>query len=112
MSDKTLLIGDIGGTNARFAMAHPERPGFSNVVTLKCADFAWADDAIRHYLDEQSAGAPDVICLAAAGPVVNNTVQITNNHWTLSAGDIAADFGIGLHCSGTGEQAGGEGCGQ
>ena len=94
MADKTLLIGDIGGTNARFAIADPERPGFTNAMTLHCADFAWADDAIRHYLDEQSAGTPDVICLAAAGPVVDNTVQITNNHWTLSAADIAADFGI------------------
>jgi len=94
MADETLLIGDIGGTNARFAIADPERPGFSNAMTLKCADFSWADDAIRHYLDEQSAGSPDVICLAAAGPVVDNTVQITNNHWTLNAADIAADFGI------------------
>jgi len=76
MADKTLLIGDIGGTNARFAIADSDRPGFSNAMTLKCADFSWADDAIRHYLDELSAGSPDVICLAAAGPVV------------------AADFGI------------------
>jgi len=94
MADKTLLIGDIGGTNARFAIADPERPGFSNAVTLKCADFACADDAIRHYLNEVTASSPDVICLAAAGPVVDNTVQITNNHWTLSAADIAADFDI------------------
>jgi glucokinase len=94
MAEETLLIGDIGGTNARFAIADRERPGFSNAMTLKCADFAWADDAIRHYLDELSAGSPDVICLAAAGPVVDNTVQITNNHWTLNAADIAADFGI------------------
>lgn len=94
MTDKTLLIGDIGGTNARFALASPERPEFHDAMTLKCADFAWADDAIRHYLDELSADAPDVICLAAAGPVVQNTVQITNNHWTLNAADISADFGI------------------
>ena len=94
MTDKTLLIGDIGGTNARFALANPEQPGFHDAMTLKCADFAWADDAIRHYLNELSADSPSVICLAAAGPVVENTVQITNNHWTLNAADISADFGI------------------
>ena len=94
MTDKSLLIGDIGGTNARFALANPEQPGFHDAMTLKCADFAWADDAIRHYLDELSADSPSVICLAAAGPVVDNTVQITNNHWTLNAADISADFGI------------------
>ena len=94
MTDKTLLIGDIGGTNARFALANPDTPGFHDAMTLKCADFAWADDAIRHYLDELSAPSPTVICLAAAGPVVENTVQVTNNHWTLNAAAISADFGI------------------
>ena len=93
MADRILLIGDIGGTNARFAIADPERPGFSDAMTLQCADYASADDAIRRYLGELSAAAPDVICLAVAGPVINGTVQVTNNHWTLNAVDIAADFG-------------------
>ena len=94
MAEKTLLIGDIGGTNARFALAYPEQPGFHDPMTLKCADFASADDAIRKYLDDSSADSPDVICLAVAGPVVDNTVQVTNNHWTLNVAEIAADFGI------------------
>lgn len=92
MADRTLLIGDIGGTNARFALANPDRPGFHDAVTLQCADFASADDAIRHYLGELPAASPDVICLAAAGPVIDGTVQVTNNHWTLIATDIAANF--------------------
>jgi len=94
MADRTLLIGDIGGTNARFAMVDPERFGFSDAMTLQCADYASADDAIRHYLDDLSFATPDVICLAVAGPVIESTVQVTNNHWTLNAADIAADFGI------------------
>ena len=94
MADKTLLIGDIGGTNARFAIANTGSPGFSDAMTLQCADHASADDAIRHYLDEVTAASPDVICLAVAGPVIDGTVQVTNNHWTLSIADIAADFGI------------------
>ena len=94
MADRILLIGDIGGTNARFAIADPERPGFSDAMTLQCADYASADDAIRRYLGELSAAAPDVICLAVAGPVIDGIVQVTNNHWTLNAADIAADFGI------------------
>jgi glucokinase len=94
MADKSLLIGDIGGTNARFAIANPGSPGFSDAMTLQCADYASADDAIRHYLDEVTAASPDVICLAVAGPVIESTVQVTNNHWTLNAADIAADFRI------------------
>ena len=94
MTDRILLIGDIGGTNARFALADPEQPGFRDPVTLKCADFASADDAIRHYLDDVAAHAPEVICLAVAGPVVENKIQVTNNHWTLEAASIGEDFGI------------------
>ena len=90
--EKTLLIGDIGGTNARFALATDA--GFTGELTLRCADFASADDAIRHYLNDVSAASPAVICLAAAGPVVGNAVRITNNHWTLNADRIADDFGI------------------
>ncbi len=94
MAKETLLIGDIGGTNARFAVADTERPGFSHAMTLQCADFASGDDAIRHYLEEISAPTPNVICLAAAGPVVDHTIQVTNNHWILNSADIAADFEI------------------
>ena len=94
MTDRCLLIGDIGGTNARFALATPDRPGFHNVLELQCADFASADDAIGHYLATTNAGSPDAICIAAAGPIVDDTVKITNNHWDISAAETRADFGI------------------
>lgn len=94
MNERCLLIGDIGGTNARFALATPDRPGFHGVVELQCADFASADDAISHYLAVSKAKTPDAVCLAAAGPVVNDTVKITNNHWDISAAETRADFGI------------------
>lgn len=94
MPDKCLLIGDIGGTNARFALATTDRPGFHGVLELQCADFASADDAISHYLEKTKAGAPEAVCLAAAGPIVNESVKVTNNHWDISAADARADFGI------------------
>ena len=50
MADSSLLIGDIGGTNARFALADRNSPGFSDAMTLQCADYATADAAIKDYL--------------------------------------------------------------
>ncbi len=94
MSTPCLLIGDIGGTNARFALANPESPGFSDVLELKCADFPTADDAISHYLEVKKAGTPDAVCLAAAGPVVDEHVRVTNNHWDISAAETRADFSV------------------
>ena len=70
MTKSCLLIGDIGGTNARFALADPDKPGFANDITLQCDDFESADASIKRYLEQVEAGMPNVICLAAAGPVV------------------------------------------
>ncbi len=89
-----LLIGDIGGTNARFALADASKPGFEKDLTLKCEDYDSADVAIRHYLNEVDASQPDVICLAAAGPIVNRSVRFTNNHWIISADGLGKEFGI------------------
>ena len=92
MSGPTLLIGDIGGTNARFALANQQIPGFSDVVTLQCADYASADAAIEYYLKSVNASSPDVICLAVAGPIVDQRVRFTNNPWSIAAEELAADF--------------------
>ncbi len=94
MSDPCLLIGDIGGTNARFALADAGTPGFGDVVTLKCADYESADLAIREYLDTIGSAAPDVVCLAAAGPIIDERVQFTNNHWVISTADLRDEFDI------------------
>ena len=94
MAGKTLLIGDIGGTNARFALSSIKKPGFTDVQTLKCAEFGSADDAIKHYLKEVGAKSPDVICLAAAGPIVDQRVRFTNNPLKIAATQLAEHFGI------------------
>ena len=92
MAENTLLIADIGGTNARFALANTSAPGFSQEQTLQCADFPSVEAAIAHYLDQVGATAPTVICLAAAGPVVDRHIRVTNNHWVLTVDDLSAAF--------------------
>lgn len=94
MPDTCLLIGDIGGTNARFALADPAAPAFSNVVTMQCDDFDSADLAIKRYLKSVKADSPGAICLAAAGPIVDRRVRFTNNHWQIAADELAAEFSI------------------
>jgi len=85
MTDPCLLIGDIGGTNARFALARPGEGGFSNELTLACAEYETAEQGIADYLGRIDRGRPDVICLAAAGPVVDDCVRFTNNHWVIDS---------------------------
>ena len=92
MSERTLLIADIGGTNARFALADVDAPGFTNEEILKCADFPSVEAAIQQYLEQLGAGSPEVICLAAAGPLVDDRINITNNHWVLAVDDLSEAF--------------------
>jgi len=94
MAKNSLLIGDIGGTNARFAIADARGTGFSKLQTLQCDDYESAEDAIKHYLKAVRAGAPSAICLAAAGPIIDKRVRFTNNHWQIDAVELSADFGI------------------
>lgn len=92
MPNKPLLIGDIGGTNARFALADFSGDGYSSQRTLKCADFATADAAISCYLEDVSCAAPGTVCLAAAGAIVDQRVRFTNNPWTIDAHELRRRF--------------------
>lgn len=92
MAKASLLIGDIGGTNARFAIADPKAPGFTSEHTLKCRDFATAEDAMTHYLEVVGAARPTAICLAAAGPIVDERVRFTNNPWIIEAKALRKSF--------------------
>jgi glucokinase len=92
MTDPCLLIGDIGGTNARFALANPDKPGFSNELTLSCADYETAKQGIAAYLERRGVGAPDVICLAAAGPVLDDCIRLSNNHWVIDSRELQKMF--------------------
>ncbi len=94
MTEPVLLIGDLGGTNARFALADAGKPGFHKPMELRCADFATADAAIEHYLEPQTIAAPDLVCLAAAGPVLNGSVCLSNNHWRLDRRALAEQFAV------------------
>ena len=92
MTSTCLLVGDIGGTNARFALADRESPGFSAEMTLECSNFASADIAINAYLEKTGADRPSVICIAAAGPVIDGNVRFTNNDWSLKTGELEEIF--------------------
>lgn len=91
---QTILIGDLGGTNARFAVVDTRTGGFDQSQTLQCADFCSAEAAIRYYLKAQDLPAPDAICLAAAGPCINGDIDLTNNDWALSTSDLQAKFAV------------------
>jgi len=95
MTQQVQLIGDIGGTNARFALTHSDGSiGYRMARTLACADHPSPEAAISAYLQEVGEPRPSRICIAAAGPVANEIIRITNHPWVLQREALAA------HCDG------------
>ncbi|UVJ44943.1 glucokinase [Pseudomonas sp. LS1212] len=81
---KLALVGDIGGTNARFALWENDR--MHSVQVLAVEDYTNPEQAIGVYLDRLglARGAIGAVCLAVAGPVDGDEFRFTNNHWRLS----------------------------
>nr|CDQ33550.1 Glucokinase [Virgibacillus halodenitrificans] len=86
------LIGDIGGTNARFALVTPGAFDLQAIRTLPCAHYPTLSEAIRAYLDEVGADVPREACLAFACPVHNDEVRMTNNAWCFSKRQVTEEF--------------------
>jgi len=88
-SVRTTLVGDIGGTNARFAIVGAGRPESRRVY--QCADYPEAHAAIEAYLAEiKPVARPQSISLAVAGPVLEGSITFTNNGWRISERELLA----------------------
>lgn len=87
------LVGDIGGTNARFGLAELDGPSpqVRTPVGLKVADFPRATDAITAFLAGQGLKRPPpVAVIAVAGPVRQGSIDFTNSTWRLSESNLRA----------------------
>ncbi len=86
-----MLIGDIGGTQARFALA--EGGHFGRVVTQRVADHATPLAALQAALAE--LGPARAAILAIAGPIEGDQARLTNGAWAFDAPALAAPLGLG-----------------
>lgn len=84
------LVGDIGGTNARFGLIRPGTGGVSGIAVHKNADFASLEDSVAAYLDAQGIGSLAAAAIAVAGPVESETVSLTNRNWRFTRESLRA----------------------
>lgn len=88
------LVGDIGGTNARFAWIESDRASLTDINTLPCAAYPSLVDAVRDYLTKRGRGQPRWCAIGIANPVMGDHVQMTNHHWSFSISQAKADLGF------------------
>lgn len=78
------LLGDIGGTNARFALVRGDGSPITDEVTLPTGQYPDLTAAAQAYL--QQVGQPTLAqaCIAIANPIDGDVLKMTNNHWRFS----------------------------
>jgi glucokinase len=90
------VVGDVGGTHARFGLADLTRPelAIEQPLTFMCADYESGHAALTAYLDRLGvAPLPAAAAIAVAGPVVEGAISFTNMSWRLSEAGLKA-FGF------------------
>lgn len=89
-----ILVGDIGGTNARFALVTGRDAETHVLPTVATADYSTIDDAIRAILAGTSI-RPRSALLAVAGPVDGDEIPLTNCPWVVRPKGMHASVGTG-----------------
>lgn len=89
MTDPLLLVGDVGGTNARFALARrvDGRPRLEHFESFPAETHPTFLDGVKAYLDGCPV-KPTGGVIAVAGPVTDGAIDLTNSPWRVSEGEL------------------------
>jgi glucokinase len=88
------LVGDIGGTNARFALTAGQNQALGHALTFSTSAFADLQSAISAYLQQTGVSGVRRACVAIANPIDGDWLRMTNNDWAFSI--EATRTGLGL----------------
>ncbi|MEJ6000165.1 glucokinase [Paucibacter soli] len=88
------LVGDIGGTHARFAYQAAPGEALRFVSRFDCASFAGLAEALLHFLAQHGLAMPRELALGVATPVQGDQLRFVNNHWRFSIEALRAQLGL------------------
>lgn len=88
-----VLVADIGGTNARFALAEIDTLALSDIRQVRCGDHPSLEAALADYLGHLAA-KPDRAAIAVAGPVTGAEISLTNSTWSFAAPELCRRFSL------------------
>jgi glucokinase len=91
---RPLIVADIGGTNARFAITSGAGAPLSAAKSYRGEAFASFEAALGAYLEEAGPATPKAISIGAAGPVSHGRVMLTNSPWVIDPAKLRLDFGL------------------
>jgi glucokinase len=92
-SIKAAVVGDIGGTNARFARIATDG-SLDQIKTLRSADYPGPTEALQAYLADTQGPAPVEAAIGIANPLDGDRVQMTNHSWNFSIEAMRQQLGL------------------
>lgn len=92
--DALHVIGDVGGTYARFSLFDARANMMSATEVLTCAEHADLAAAVAAYLSRLGCPPPKRLALAVACPVHGDLVELTNNRWRFSIQETRSRLGL------------------
>jgi glucokinase len=95
-----LVVADIGGTHARFALARLEGASVVELgepVVMRCAEHASLQTAWEAFGETLGRPLPRAAALAVAGPVTGDELKLTNNPWVIRPALIGEKLGVDAH---------------
>ncbi len=94
---RQIVAVDIGGTNARFALARTgdgRVESLTDEIVLKCAEYASLQTAWEAFAAKLGRPLPRAAAIAVACPVSGEVLQMTNNPWIIRPGMIGEKLGL------------------
>ena len=93
-----IIVGDIGGTKTilRLVSVEKNNKSFETITesTYVSNDFPDLVPMVQKFLTTADDKNPTIACFAIAGPVVNNSSNLTNLNWTLTSERIEQELQI------------------
>ena len=84
------MVGDIGGTNARFALVAPGKSELMSIKTLQCTKFETVQEAIKSYLSSINDAEIISACIASAGTTHLDIFKPANNDWVINKSNVSS----------------------
>ena len=92
-----IVVGDIGGTHARFALAElggGGRPRLGPLRKYRTREHAGLEAAWARFEREAGEPLPKAAALAVAAPIEGEVLRFLNSDWRIPRATIAAELGL------------------
>ena len=88
------LLGDIGGTHARWAWQESTESALQDIAVQPCRASTTLLDSARTYLAATGHAQPQSAGIGIATAIAGDVVRMTNNPWTFSIDELKQSLGV------------------